>query len=50
MKWNDLTLRVGVLAVMAAMLLRFAGSGIFGNAIGIFYVKYCFSCVVFNNG
>ena len=36
MKWNDLTLRVGVLAVMAAMLLRFAGSGIFGNAIGIF--------------
>lgn len=36
MKWNDLTLRVGVLAVLAAMLLRFAGSGIFGNAIGIF--------------
>lgn len=36
MKWNNLTLRVGVLAVVAAMLLRFAGSGIFGNAIGIF--------------
>lgn len=36
MKWNDLTLRVGVLAVLAAMLLRFAGSGIFGDAIGVF--------------
>ena len=36
MKWNDLTLRVGVLAVLAAMLLRFAGSGIFGDTIGVF--------------
>ncbi|MBQ7416203.1 MAG: stage II sporulation protein P [Oscillospiraceae bacterium] len=36
MKWHKLSLRVGILAVLAAMLLRFAGSGLFGEAVGIF--------------
>lgn len=36
MNWHKRTTRVGVLAVITAMLLRFAGSDIFGNALGIF--------------
>lgn len=36
MKWNKFSIRVGTLAVLAAMLLRFALSGVFGNAWGLF--------------
>lgn len=36
MKWHKRTIRVGVLAVLTAMLLRFALSGMFGSAAGIF--------------
>lgn len=36
MNWRNMTIRVGVLAVLTAMLLRFAGSGLFGSAWGIF--------------
>lgn len=36
MGWHKRTVRVGILAVITAMLLRFAGSDIFGSALGIF--------------
>lgn len=36
MKWHKRTIRVGILAVLTAMLLRFVGSGMFGSAAGIF--------------
>ena len=36
MNWKNLTVRVGVLAVLAALLLRFAGSSMLGGAWGIF--------------
>lgn len=36
MKWHNISIRVGTLAVLAAMLLRFALSGALGNAWGIF--------------
>ena len=36
MNWHKRTVRVGILAVITAMLLRFAGSDIFGSALGIF--------------
>lgn len=36
MNWRNMTFRVGVLAVLTAMLLRFAGSGLLGGAWEIF--------------
>ena len=36
MKWHKTSLRVGTLALLVAMLLRFALSGVFGSAWGIF--------------
>lgn len=36
MKWHNFSIRVGTLAVLTAMLLRFALSGAFGNAWGLF--------------
>lgn len=36
MNWQNISIRVGVLALLTAMLLRFAFSGLFGNAWGIF--------------
>ena len=32
MKWHNISIRVGTLAVLTAMLLRFALSGVFGGA------------------
>lgn len=36
MNWHKQTIRVGILAVLTAMLLRYAGSDLFGHALGIF--------------
>ena len=36
MNWHKRTARVGILAVITAMLFRFAGSSIFGSALGVF--------------
>ena len=36
MDWHKQTIRVGTLAVVTAMLLRFVCSDIFGSALGIF--------------
>lgn len=36
MKWQNISIRTGTLAVLTAMLLRFALSGAFGNAWGLF--------------
>lgn len=36
MKWRNISLRVGTLAVLVAMLLRFALSGAFGNVWDVF--------------
>ena len=36
MKWHNISIRVGTLAVLTAMLLRFALSGVFGGAWDLF--------------